>query len=165
MYGVGYFYPSFYDETINDIKTGKYGSEIKNLFNKTKSVTVDAEYEIYWCPECGYFNDPVCLDLYKPTNSETAESSSSYFIPDFYGDENYILFKEYEHMCPKCGKLMQKVATKKEQNDYYKKQEEAYEKGERTKTGEDIYTIKINKLTCPECGEKYQAQEDFTIYD
>lgn len=153
--GVGMAFPMVYQETMKDIKNGKYGKEMAKLANETELVTVDAELTPYLCENCGFIEANQCLDLYKPNDIEAAkkvvignwtaaEPRSNktvgelgdwpYWTPpsndedDFRENEgDYVLLKEYEHMCPKCKKMMKKV------------------------------TENLENIKCPKCGEKYKT--------
>ena len=153
--GVGMAFPMVYQETMEDIRSGKYGKEMAKLANETELVTVDAELTPYLCESCGLVEANPCLDLYKPNDIEAARKAVignwtaaeprsnktvgelgdwPYWTPpsndeDDFGENegNYVLLKEYEHMCPECKKLMKKVT-------------------------DDFENIK-----CPKCGEKYQT--------
>ena len=145
LFGAGLGYPMVYQETVEDIRSGKYGSEMRDLMNSSKYVAVDAEKYIYYCDECGCVECMTALDLYGPKDTtkvgervvgrwsaaEPAQNKTvkelgklPYFNSD---DEDFVLLKEYKHICPECGKVMRKVD-----------EEELKEK------------------TCPKCGEKYQ---------
>lgn len=144
-------YPTVYRETMKDIRDGKYGAEMKRLANETELVTVDAEEKPYRCPDCGFIESTVCLDLYKPNDLEGArkvvigrwtagEPSLNdtvgslgdwpYWTPGDYDNKekgDYVLLKKYEHMCPVCKKIM-----------------EEFDLGH------------LDKYTCPKCGGKYE---------
>lgn len=145
MLGVGLGYPMVYRETVEDIKAGKYGIEMKDLMNSGKYVAVDAENYIYYCDECGCVESMMALDLYEPKDIEkvekrvvgrwsAAEPAQNKTVKDLgelpyfnSDDEDFALLKEYKHVCPKCGKVMRKINEEE-----------------------------LEKKTCPRCGEKYQ---------
>ena len=145
MLGVGMGYPSFYRETMEDIRSGKYGAEMRDLVKNGKYIAVDAEKYMYYCDKCGCVEDFTALDLYEPKDikkieervvgrwsaAELAQNKTvkelgelPYFNSD---DEDFVLLKEYKHVCPKCGKVMRKIDEEK-----------------------------LKEKTCPKCGEKYQ---------
>lgn len=154
LLGAGLGYPMVYQETVDDIKAGKYDSEMKDLMNSSKYVAVDAEKYIYYCEECGCVECMTALDLYEPKDikkveervvgrwsaAEPAQNKTvkelgelPYFNSD---DEDFVLLKEYKHVCPKCGKVMRKID-----------EEELFEK------------------TCPTCGERYEEGGDIIMWD
>lgn len=145
MLGVGLGYPMVFEETVNDIKFGKYGEEMKGLINSGKYIAVDAEYYMYFCDGCGMIESAQALDLYEPKDvkkiekrvmgrwsaAEPAQNKTvkelgklPYFNSD---DEDFVLLKEYKHTCPECGKVMRRINEEE-----------------------------LESKTCPKCGEKYQ---------
>ena len=127
--GMGRKFLSIYEETMNNIRVGKYGVEMRDLVKNEEYIAVDIEYYAYFCKSCGWVGSLIALDLYKPKDTKKIEQ-----IIEKYGllcslsdNEDYVLLKEYKHMCPKCRKVMKK-----------------------TKTDE------LFKKICATCGEKYQ---------
>ena len=53
MHGIGMMYPTIYQETIEDAKNGKYGSEWQELISSSKYIAINAEREVYICSSCG----------------------------------------------------------------------------------------------------------------
>ena len=144
--GVGMMYPSAYKETMDAIRAGEHGAEMRDLVRSGKYIAVDAEYFIYYCDKCGCVESMTALDLYEPKDvkkveervigrwsaAEPAQNKTvkelgelPYFTSN---DDGYVLLKEYKHVCPECGNVMKKIS-----------EEELREK------------------TCPKCGEKYQV--------
>ena len=144
-----------YQETISDIKAGKYGEEMKKLANETELVTVDAGRKAYYCPQCGQVKSYLCLDLYRPNDIESAKKAKAgswtgpssqsnpsvgelgewpYWTPDLYSNgENgdYVLLKKYDHLCPACNISMTEMDEEKLANA---------------------------EITCPKCGGKYEKE-------
>ena len=151
--GVGFGYPMAYQETLSDIKAGKYGEEMKKLVNETELVTVDADCKVYYCPQCGQVNSYQCLNLYQPNDIESAKKARvggwtgpdqrsiqsvgelgdwPYWLPDLSrpGENgDYVLLKKYDHLCPVCNSSMTEMDEEKLTNE---------------------------KITCPKCGAKYK---------
>ena len=152
MLGVGMGFPMVYQETMQNIRDGKYGKEMKRIVEENELITVDASLVPYLCENCGLIEENICLDLYRPSdieaarkavignwtvdeprNSSTVEELGGWpywTVPDDALAENegkYVLFREYEHMCPECKTLMKKV------------------------------TEPFENLKCPKCGEKYET--------
>ena len=149
MLGVGLGFPMVYEETMDDIKSGKYGKEMKDLVNSTELVAVDATSEIYFCEKCGDVECLQPLDLYapkdaekikkrivgrwsaaEPQHNETIEELGElpYWTPrDDVENGDYVLLKEYIHVCPKCGGIMKKITEEE-----------------------------LEKKKCPKCKERYE---------
>ena len=154
MLGVGMMYPSVYKETMDDIRSGKYGVEMRDLVKSGRYITVDAERYMYHCDKCGWVEDFTALDLYEPRDVEKVKKRVAnrwsagdkeinqtveelgelpYFTSD---DDEYVLLKEYKHACPRCGNVMKRIG-----------EEELFRK------------------TCPTCGEKYKEGGDIIMWD
>ena len=140
------FYPSTYQEILDDVKNGKYGKEMKKLVDETELATVDASFRTYRCKKCGRIESSPRLDLYKPNNIESAKktvienrtTSEPKFENTVDGlgcdDSNrdkregdYVLLKRYKHTCPTCKETMDEVGEKA-----------------------------TEEMHCPKCGEKYK---------
>ena len=148
MLGVGLGYPMVYAETMDDIRSGKYGEEMKGLVNSGEYIAVDAEYYMYFCEGCGAVESFQALNLYEPKDAEkvgkrvtnrwsAGDAKNTMTVEEMGGlpyfnsnDEDYKLLKEYKHVCPECGKVMKKIDEEE-----------------------------LAKKTCPKCGEKYEAFE------
>lgn len=146
MLGVGMGHSIVYRETMNEIRSGKYGDEMKGLVDSEKYIAVDVENYIYYCEGCGCIECFRALDLYEPKNTEkvgkriigrwsAGEEYNTKTVKDNGGlmyfaadDEDYKLMKEYKHVCPECGKVMERVSEEE-----------------------------LAKKICPMCGEKYQV--------
>ena len=152
MMGVGMAFPHVYSETMKDIKSGKYGTEMQSIVNGGKFIAVDAEDRLYHCEKCGYFDAEPALDLYAPIDIEkvknrevgrwtAAEPNSRTTIgelgeiPFFTADdEDFRIIKPYIHVCPGCGSIMKET------------------------TEADLL-----QKTCPQCGQQYSGSEEPTI--
>lgn len=152
MLGVGLAFPMVYEETMHDIKSGKYGKEMKDLANNIELVTVDAEGEIYFCEKCGNVESLQPLDLYapkdvnkikkrvvgrwsasEPQQNKTVEELGGlpYWTPrEDVENGDYVLLKEYIHVCPECGGIMKKISEEE-----------------------------LKKKKCPKCKEQYEIFE------
>ena len=134
MTGVGFAFPSIYRETIEDIKTGKYGEELRDLFENDPGLAVDCETDLYVC-ECGNWTTEINLDVYEPLNEDVKERYARYmYVTRDELKKDFKLVRHHELICDKCGKKMKRI-----------KHPESY--AERY------------GLTCPECGEKNTAEK------
>ena len=154
MLGVGMGYPSFYEETMEDIRSGKYGAEMRDLVKSGKYIAVDAEEYMYYCDKCGCVEGFTALDLYEPKDAKIVGKRIARrwtagdkeieqtvdelgYLPFFTSDDDeYVLLKEYKHACPRCGKVMRKI----DEEELFKK-------------------------TCPTCGERYEEGGDIIMWD
>lgn len=105
LVGIGFRFPTEYQNCIKAIKRGKYGLEWKTLFLKTPNAVVDAEEYLYVCNSCGYWKIEKSLSLY----SSTVELSKDTYIMPYKLTEACNFIKSYYHKCKKCGKQMHKV--------------------------------------------------------
>lgn len=118
--GIGMMYPRVYQEAIEDIKNGKYGSEWQEIINSEEFMAVNAEREIYICSECNHWEIELNLALYKPKDTEDIRTKQYGiktveewgYVPYVMGYEltaEYTLIKAYVHKCKKCGNQMHKA--------------------------------------------------------
>ena len=117
--GFGMLYPNLYEETVKDIKDGKFGKEWKQFYEDTENVAVDVENHVFICPNCGFWKQEKGMSLYVPDN-EYALKDVKKGLPIFYGDESipamfgqkpeYRLVREFEHKCDKCGAKMREAS-------------------------------------------------------
>lgn len=138
--GVGMLFPDVYQDVLEDAKAGKYGSEWKELANKSEFVAVDATQKFYLCPRCGNWKVDYDLSLYEPFDEDHIRSKQ-YGIKTVaeWGDvpyaspqdlsNDYSEIAHYVHKCDKCDSAMLEV--KEKQFDH----------------------LQEIKLKCPQCGE------------
>ncbi len=119
MFGVGFLFPDVYQNTVSEIKAGKYGSKWKELFEQIPGAAVNAEEELYVCPACGGYASEPNLTIYEPKDPAISKvhnevfaianpaSGQEYVVPwELAGD--YRRVKVFVHKCPECGKRMHK---------------------------------------------------------
>lgn len=141
--GVGFLFPMVYEETLKEVKKGKYGEEWKNLVKNTKNIAIDAEEHLYVCKKCGTWKTEEGLSLYTPKDKKalkTKNNDSRWAVGFDFSQASYVtseelreyykLLKSYTHRCPKCKARMHRATS-----------EEAF------------------NLPCPKCGGK--AKEDY----
>lgn len=118
-FGIGFRFPSVYQETVEEIKAGKYGQEWKELFEKTPGAAINAEMEFYACPYCGGFANEPNLTMYAPNEpgitkvhnerfSIAHPAEGSEYVMLYELGEKYRRVKAFVHKCPECGKRMHK---------------------------------------------------------
>lgn len=100
--GSGKGYLISYEVLLEDIKSGKYGEEIKTAALSNSNVVIDALRHLYIC-SCGYWENDYGLSLYIP--KEVARIDSLFVSLYTHRDIFQILY-EYNHQCPECGKQM-----------------------------------------------------------
>ena len=104
--GIGYSFPSDYQELVADMKKGRYGTEIKQLLAGNPNLAVDAERFYYECEECGYWSVEECKDIYEHKNSNASSENS--YVMGYELRQDYRLIQKYDHVCPKCRGHMKK---------------------------------------------------------
>lgn len=117
FFGIGFMFMEVYQETVNEIKEGKYGAEWKQLYQSREYVVVNAEPYLYYCKKCGRWEMTRCMDLYVPKDEKelkkeqfgkkTVEEWGE--IPYVFGRElkdEYDILKAYNHDCPDCAEPM-----------------------------------------------------------
>jgi len=120
--GVGMMYPMVYQDTLNAIAKGKYGSKLKELFNSTPYAAIDAANTVYICGECCSWELARNLTLYAPNNPDdipqkqygiktVAEWGHVPYVMPWNLEEEYHIVKRHYHHCSKCGKRMHKASS------------------------------------------------------
>jgi len=119
-FGTGFSFDSVYGETMEDVASGKYGEERKELLEKVKYIAVDSESDVYICGNCGFWKQEQGLGLYKPKNPEkiakekfgdktVEELGYVPYVMRYKLLEDYRLVKTYVHRCDKCGRRMRRA--------------------------------------------------------
>ena len=118
--GIGFRFPEEYRETVEKIQEGKYGEAWKELFGSIPGAAVNAERELYVCPDCGAFAAEANLTIYEmkqavashPGNPRRSvalpPTGEEYVLPDELR-RDYRLVRTYPHNCPECGKRMHRL--------------------------------------------------------
>ena len=107
--GIGFLFPTVYQEVLSDVKAGKYGEDWKKLsLNETK-IAVDAETYLYICKKCSNWEVDYGLNLYAPNKSDAEEPE---YVMGYELKEQYHILKRYVHKCKKCGDVMHKATVK-----------------------------------------------------
>lgn len=138
--GGGMKYPKEYRKKIEEISTGIYGTERKNLIDKTEYAAIDADRVVYVCSACNNWELGTDVTLYAPNEPEkilkiqygiktVEEWGYVPYVTRWELKENYHILKRYYHKCKNCGKRMHKASEKEEIN-----------------------------LPCPKCGEPNTAE-------
>lgn len=139
--GMGMMYPKVYREKLAEIAEGVYGAELKNLFDNTDYVAIDASRVIYICSTCNRWELGTDVTLYAPNDPERV-SREQYgiktveewgyvpYVTSWDLKQNYHVLKRHYHNCEKCGRRMHKASPEEEQN-----------------------------LSCPKCGEPNKAND------
>lgn len=102
FWGIGMGYPNAYKELLEDIKSGKYGEEIKSAALSNSDVAVDAERHLYVC-SCGYWESAEGLSLFAPKDGVLLKRP---YVMPYELKNHYRNILEYIHKCPECGKQM-----------------------------------------------------------
>ncbi len=99
MTGVGMIFPSIYEETVKDIRSGEYGEDWKKFFEEHPDGVVNCEKELLICEECGVPKCEMNLSLYLP--KEGAKDLPKHPFGDDF--KKFNLYAKYQHKCDKCG--------------------------------------------------------------
>ena len=99
MTGIGMLFPTIYKETVQEIRSGKYGEDWKQFFEEHPDGVVNCENELLICEECGVPKCDMNLSLYLPKKG-AKDLPEHPFGDDF---KKFTLSEKYEHKCDKCG--------------------------------------------------------------
>ena len=97
--GIGMLFPSIYEETVQDIRSGEYGEDWKKFFEEHPDGVVNCERELLICEECGVPKCEKNLSLYLPKKG-AKDLPKHPFGDDF---KKFNLYSKYQHKCNKCG--------------------------------------------------------------
>ena len=111
--GISSLFPMVYQQTIDEIKEGKYGEKIKDIFESVPNAAVDAGSYLYKCDRCGYWEETPGLSIYAPNDPEDREDT---YVADPAHDHKYHIYKRHVHVCPKCRKRMRRISELEELN-------------------------------------------------
>ena len=104
--GVGYMFPEEYAELVRDIRKGCYGRDWQAFFEEHRGAVVNAETELYVCPQCGHLETEHNLSIYL--NKQEKEPENGYWMR-WADEDDYEFVRSYVHSCPDCGKRMEVV--------------------------------------------------------
>ena len=109
LLGVGMMFPAEYQEIVEDVVSGKYGTEWKKLLEEDRGAVVHAGKALYQCPNCHALDTRTNLSIYTSTSGLPAKSYWPYWM-----ESGYTLVKRYEHKCSVCSKTMIQVGDSEE---------------------------------------------------
>ena len=149
--GVGFAYNEIYAEAQEKGKRGDLGDEVRQFLEENSSGIIDFEPVALLCEKCGEYVAEPSFNMYIPDEAvkatEEPKSFWSYIFPFFKKKNNeyispldfksrYKLYKEYPHICEKCGEKMKMFG----END-------------------------IQKLKCPKCKEAVLESQIAYLWD
>lgn len=110
--GIGFLYPMVCEKTLQSIKDGAYGEELKDLANNTPNVAVHHEASLFLCDHCGDIVVEEEIDLCTPIKKRKGNQKFCSVI-DYPEDITYVMrcdigdtykvIHSVEHKCSKCG--------------------------------------------------------------
>ena len=140
--GIGFLQPIVYKETVQKIKAGEYGDEVREVFINTRYAAVDTEKDLFVC-KCGNWNTEINMDIYAPIDpdklkelehgaqiDEDSEEVTFAMREDL--EECFSVVRYWVHKCDRCGKEMKRIR---------------YPENYAKRYG----------LNCPKCGTKNKA--------
>lgn len=143
-YGAGFLYPQVYSDTIENIKNGELGEEIKAFFEEHGDAAIDAGSTVLLCEECGNIEVGDDLTVYLPVEGKMKDEERGRWSVAFPAEGykfvtpwdlrekgQYKKIMEYSHKCSKCQGNM-KIISEKE----------------------------FKKLKCPKCHKKLKVDGD-----
>ena len=89
-FGCGMMYPRVYKALLEEIKSGKYGEEMKAVALRNSDIAVDAERHLYVC-SCGYWENDYGLSLFVP--KEGVQIDTPFVTPNTQRDIFQILYE------------------------------------------------------------------------
>lgn len=119
--GGGMLYPEDYKLFTDEIRQGKYGDKLKDLFLSTKYAAVNADRFLYYCENCGHWEVKQDLTIYAPKDPEkiakkqygiknVEEWGEVPYMSAFDLKEDYRVLKRHYEKCSVCGNRMKKLS-------------------------------------------------------
>ena len=110
--GVGFNYPSLYQETLKAAKSGKLGKKARSFIINNPEGAIDPKRVVARCEKCGQYESVPDLSMYIPKEGNPASKNrenwtvatrgdATEYVFDF--DTNYELKETYDHKCKECG--------------------------------------------------------------
>ena len=103
--GIGMLFPSVYQNTVSEIKEGKYGEEYKKFFEENPNAAVNCERVFAVCGKCGKFDTVMDLSLYVPKKNDDSIQNIGYVMEEDL-KSNFKKCKSYDHKCSCGGSMM-----------------------------------------------------------
>lgn len=128
--GVGYMFVKVYDDTVKEIRRGKYGKEYKKFFKEHENAVVDCSFVTALCLGCGRLERLKNMTLYLPSSPKTDGNGYVMFDEVTKGFKKCM---EYDHKCSSCGESLKFIDLPEE--------------------------IVKGTVKCPDCGGKLKAGE------
>ena len=115
--GVGFLFPTVYQETVRKAKDGELGKEIQDFFKENETGAINAENVTLCCDKCGHLSKGKDLTMYIPKGKQEERpkhgqwSIAAPFVGADYVmkselKERYDEYTTYPHICEECGGRM-----------------------------------------------------------
>jgi len=135
MLGVGMMFPTLYDETVSEIKKGKYGEEYKKFFEDNPNAAVNCERVTAVCNKCGKLDSVMDLSLYLPKDASV--KNAGYVMEEEF-ESDFKKCMEYDHKCS-CGGSMEIIDL--------------------------LFKLAARKVKCPKCKSNMQLTPELINWD
>ena len=111
--------------TIAQIEEGKYGKQLKSLFEKNHFLAVDVSMYFYRCSICGSWKNEKSMDIYEYIGSDMKNElwweEGIDRIPHYVHPQNkpdkYKLIYQKAHRCEKCNVEMDQLSREVTEED------------------------------------------------
>ena len=144
--GVGYAFPVEYDRIRKRAYNGEFGEEIRDFLKANPYRVIDAYPDVFVCENCRDISIQTNLGMYVPVdeNEETVKKIDKSSIkarnPEMIMqcdlDGKYKKYKDYLHICDKCGGKLRRIPPRE-----------------------------YNNLNCPKCGHPLGVGKEIMLWD
>ena len=118
-------FPQTCEETLEAVKQGKFGQELKEAAESEPYVGVCAEQRIYVCDCCGYWDVHTDATVYGLADKEAGPASKFGtqtieergripYVARWEDEIGFRVIKEFVPLCEKCGGAMHAVEVDEE---------------------------------------------------
>ena len=129
--GVGFLYPSLYQDVMKAARNGKLGIKAKRFLLENPQGAIDPKTVIAQCENCRNYEAVPDLGMYVPKEGmQPLVHKGNWTVGDLDKESEYVfefdkydLVERYDHKCPACGGKMHILQDQEPE-----------------------------KLTCPQCG-------------
>ena len=113
MRGVGFLFPTVYQETLAKAKEGELGKEIKKFLEEHPDGAINVDRVSLCCDDCGDLVGGNDLGMYVPEKEMPLSDGNSRwcvaipqkgisYVTSWDLDKYYTKYADYPHVCQKC---------------------------------------------------------------
>ena len=120
-FGVGFGFPQFYREIIEEAKAGKLGESVQAFLRDHTDGALDCDQVLLQCTSCDKLDRGIDLSMYIPKDRPVEHDGiwtgaftfeGIVYVAPWELKKHYKLVKRYDHVCRKCRNQMRVIREK-----------------------------------------------------